>query len=112
MGIQSVTETRPQAPAPPVPAGASGVAAPAQGEKKAAPQPAPVPAAAPPPPPPPPPAKGFNVDIEVGFHEATNTRVYSFVDPDSGTTLVQIPISSVLDMVAKLVHQMEAEGQR
>jgi len=52
------------------------------------------------------------MDVEVGYHEETATKVYSFVDPDSGATVVQIPIHNVLDMVANILQQLEAEGKR
>ncbi|MCU1487288.1 MAG: hypothetical protein JWN67_4034 [Actinomycetia bacterium] len=114
MGIPSVTEISHRTPAPmPVPPVASGVpASAAQEEKKGTPQPVHVAPAAPPPPPPPPPSKGFNMDVEVGFHEETNTKIYNFVDPDSGDTVVQIPVQNVLNLVASILRRMEAEGQR
>ena len=111
MNVPSVTEA-PKAPAMPVPAVAPGAGAPAAGrsEQQAA---TPVPVSAPAPaPPPPPPSKGFNMDVEVGIYEATNTKVYNFVNPDSGDTVVQIPIEAVLDMVADILRQLEAEGKR
>lgn len=52
------------------------------------------------------------MDVEVGVHEETNTRVYNFVNPDSGDTVVQIPIQAVLDLVADILRQLEAEGKR
>ena len=52
------------------------------------------------------------MDIDVGLHEATNTKVYSFNDPDSGSTVVQIPMEKVLNMVADILRQLEAEGKR
>jgi uncharacterized FlaG/YvyC family protein len=52
------------------------------------------------------------MDVEVGFHEETNTKIYNFVDPDSGSTVVQIPVEQVLDLVASILRQMEAEGKR
>jgi uncharacterized FlaG/YvyC family protein len=52
------------------------------------------------------------MDVEVGFHEETDTKVYNFVDPDSGKTVVQIPIENVLNMVAGILRQLEAEGKR
>jgi hypothetical protein len=113
MGIQSVTEVSHRAPAPPpVPPVASGAAAADRSGKGATPQPVHVASAAPPTPPPPPPSKGFNMDVQIGIHEETNTKVYSFVDPDSGDTVVQIPIPNVLNLVASILRRMEAEGQR
>jgi hypothetical protein len=108
MAIQSVTSATQAPAAPPVlPVALPGKAEPA--EKAAVPVPAPAPAPAPPPPPPP---EGFAMDVEVGFHEETNTKVYNFVDPDSGDTVVQIPIENVLNMVAGILRQLEAEGKR
>lgn len=112
MNISSVTEAA-AAPAMPVPVVAPGTGAPAAGqqdEQQAAVS-APV-ASAPEPPPPPPPREGFNVDVEVGIYEETNTKVYNFVDPDSGSTIVQIPIEAVLDLVADILRHLEAEGKR
>jgi hypothetical protein len=116
MGIANVTEIshRAQAlpPVSPVASGAAGVPAPAGPDaqaKGAAPQALHTPAAAPPPPPPPP-REGF--DVEVGVHEATNTKTYSFVDPDTGSTVVQIPAENVLNLVASILRQLEAEGHR
>jgi hypothetical protein len=109
MAIQSVTSATQAPAAPPVPP----VALPGQAkaeEKSALPAPVPVPAPAPAPPPPPP--EGFAMDVEVGYHEETNTKVYNFVDPDSGDTVVQIPIENVLNMVAGILRQLEAEGKR
>jgi hypothetical protein len=71
---------------------------------------APVPEA-PPPPPPPPPVQGFDLDVLVGEHEPSGLRVYDFVDPDSGETIVQIPINAVLDLVADIIQKLEAEGR-
>ena len=113
MSIPSVTETSHRAPAPPVSPAASGaVALPGGQQEKAAPQPVHVAPAAPPPPPPPPPSKGFNMDVNIGEHAPTKTKVYNFVDPDTGSTVVQIPIENVLDLVASILQQMEAEGKR
>ena len=116
MGIPSVTETTTKAPAPPVLPVASGAMAAAPGTKpekaSAVPQPVHVAPAAPPPPPPPPPSKGFNMDIQIGEHAATKTKTYHFVDPDTGDTVVQIPVENVLDLVASILRQMEAEGKR
>jgi hypothetical protein len=109
MAITSVSEISHRAPAPPVSPVASGAAA-APGVKKAA---APMPVHAPaPPPPPPPPAKGFAIDVQMGLHEATNTTTYDFVDPDSGQSLNQIPAEKVLNLVALIIRQLEAEGRR
>jgi uncharacterized FlaG/YvyC family protein len=52
------------------------------------------------------------MDVLVGLHEETNTKVYNFVDPDSGDTVVQIPMEKVLNMVAGLLRQLESEGRR
>jgi hypothetical protein len=108
MAIQSVTSAT-QAPAStPVPP----VALPGQAEatnKSSIPVAAPAPAPVTPPPPPP---KGFAMDVEVGYHEETDTKVYNFVDPDSGSTVVQIPVEQVLDLVASILRQLEAEGKR
>jgi hypothetical protein len=102
MGIPNVTEISHRAPAPP--------AAPVAAAKKA---PAPTPVHDPaPPPPPPPPAKGFDIDVQLGRHEATNTQTYNFVDPDSGQSLNQIPAEKVLNLVAHIIRQLEAEGLR
>ena len=109
MPIQSVTSATQAPAAPPVPPAAlPGTATPADKAEAPAPAAAPVPAPTPPPPPP----EGFAMDVEVGFHEETNTKVYNFVDPDSGQTVVQIPIENVLNMVAGILRQMEAEGKR
>jgi uncharacterized FlaG/YvyC family protein len=52
------------------------------------------------------------MDVEVGLHEETNTKIYNFVDPDSGDTVVQIPVQNVLNLVASILRRMEAEGPR
>lgn len=64
------------------------------------------------PPPPPPPVKGFDFDVTVGEHEPSGHRVYDFVDPDSGRSVVQIPVDAVLDLVADILRKLEAEGLR
>jgi hypothetical protein len=110
MAIQSVTSVT-QAPTPPpvpAPAPPGQVAA----KESAPPAAVPVPPPAATAPPPAPPAKGFDMDVEVGFHEETNTKVYNFVDPDSGDTVVQIPMEKVLNMIAGILQQLEAEGRR
>lgn len=114
MAIQSVTSATQAPVATPVPPpalpGRAVPAAPAGPAAAAVPIPAPAPSPAPAPPPAPP--RGFAMDVEVGFHEETDTKVYNFVDPDSGKTVVQIPIENVLNMVAGILRQLEAEGKR
>jgi hypothetical protein len=109
MGIPSVTETSHRAPVPPV---AAAAPVPGQPAEKAGPAPQPVHVAAPPPPPPPPPPKATDLMVEVGEHKPTKTKTYSFVDPDTGTKLVQIPVENVLNLVANILQKMEAEGKR
>ena len=102
-------------PAPPLggPAVAPGAgASAAQQQQRQAAVPAPAPKPAPNQAPPPPPPEGFDMDVQVGIHEATNLKIYNFVDPGSGKTVVQIPIEAVLDMVADILRQLEAEGKR
>lgn len=113
MGIPSVSES-PKVPAPPAPrvASAPPVQAPAATgptkEQGAGAKPVDTP---PPPPPPPPPVEGYDMEVAVGEHEATGHRVYGFLDPDSGEVVVQIPIDNVLNLVAKIVAKLEAEGR-
>jgi hypothetical protein len=112
MGIPSVTETSFRAAAPPPAHVAPAPDAEEKKVKEAAATPvhaAPAPA---PPPPPPSPVKGFAMDVEIDYHEATGTKIYNFVDPDSGDTVVQIPIANVLNLVASILQRLEAEGQR
>jgi hypothetical protein len=109
MGIPSVTETPHRAPAMPAPVAAP---APGQAASKRGPAPQPVHVAAAPPPPPPPPPKATDLMVEVGEHKATKTKTYSFVDPDTGAKLVQIPVENVLNLVANILQKMEAEGKR
>jgi hypothetical protein len=112
MGITSVTAIEPQPPTT-APAASAASVPQAQGpaaREAAAKAVAPVPEA-PPPPPPPPPVEGFNFDITVGEHEPSGHRVYDFVDPESGRSVVQIPVDAVLDLVAKILAQLEAEGR-
>ena len=51
------------------------------------------------------------MDIMIGEHPETKTKMYNFVDPDSGETVVQIPNHKVLDLVASIIRQMEAQGK-
>lgn len=111
MGITNVTETQ-KVPALPAPSAAPAAqepeaSAPAE-EQEAAPAPQ---VKAPPPPPPPPPVEGYDIEVVTGEHAATGHRVYGFVEPDSGKVLVQIPIENVLNLVAQIVAQLEAEGR-
>jgi hypothetical protein len=111
MGIQSVSETT---AVPPATAAPVASAPPAQGpaaKKAATTAVAPAPEA-PEPPPPPPPVEGFDFDVEIGEHEPSGHRVYDFVDPDSGESVVQIPVDAVLDLVASILRKLEAEGLR
>jgi hypothetical protein len=113
MGMTSVSAVEPQPPAmaPAAPAASAPPAAQGPAAEKAAAQAvAPVPEA-PPPPPPPPPVEGFNFDITVGEHEPSGHRVYDFVDPESGQSVVQIPVEAVLNLVAKILAKLEAEGR-
>ena len=114
MSIPTVTETAFKAPAPPVPAGASpALGAAAVQQEAAAKAVAPVPEpAAPAAPPPPPPEVGFQQEVLVGIDEATNRKVYDIVEPDTGDKIVQIPAEAVLNLVAKILQQLEAEGLR
>ena len=112
MGISNVTEAQKVSAPPtpvvaPAPQQAPAAAAPVKEEQAAAP----VQEAPPPPPPPPPPVKGYDIEVVTGEHEATGHRVYGFVEPDSGEVLVQIPLDSVLNLVAQIVAKLEAEGR-
>jgi uncharacterized FlaG/YvyC family protein len=53
-----------------------------------------------------------DMDVRLGVHEATGTRTYNFVDPDSGQSVNQIPAEKVLNLVALIIRQLEAEGRR
>jgi hypothetical protein len=55
---------------------------------------------------------GVDLDVVVGMHEETKTKTYTFVEPQSGDEVVQIPVQGVLDLVAAILRQMEAEGKR
>ena len=112
MGISNVTETQ-KVSAPPAPPVASApkaeaptAATPSQEKEAAAPVDTPAP-----PPPPPPPVKGYDIEVLVGEHGGTGHRVYGFVEPDSGELLVQIPNENVLNLVAKILAKLEAEGR-
>jgi hypothetical protein len=114
MNISTITETPHQPPAPPAAPAASGGAASGKVQEAALTQalapvskPASVPA-----PPPPPPITGFDEEVLVGIDAATNRRVYDFVDPKSGDSVVQIPAEAILNLVAKILQQLEAEGLR
>ena len=107
MGIPNVSEiTTKMVPATPAFLVASRTAAAPTSEKQAAPTAPVVEASAPPP------VLGFPQDVEVGKDEATGRRVYDFVDPDSGETVVQIPAQAVLDLVGEILRKLEAEGLR
>lgn len=111
MGISSISEigTKPSAEVPAAPAVA--VTRIEQEAQVEALQPIaePPPAAAPPPPPP---REGFPFDVLVGEHAGSGHRVYDFVDEDSGRSIVQIPAEAVLNLVADVLRQLEAEGLR
>ena len=113
MGIPSVSETtKVPVATPPAPRVAPAPQAPAAtGPTKEREASAPPVSTPPPPPPPPPPIQGFDIEVAVGEHEPTGHRVYGFLDPDSGEVVVQIPIDNVLNMVAKIVAKLEAEGR-
>jgi hypothetical protein len=109
MGIPNVSDIRAiKAPAIPVPFAASKTAVAPTPEKQAEPaeQVADVQIDVPPP------LVGFQQDVEVGEHEGTGRKVYDFVDPDSGETVVQIPAQAVLDLVAVILRDLEAQGRR
>jgi hypothetical protein len=113
MSIQSVTEVT-KAPAAPVSVVASGAvaAAPAQAEAEAHAV-APVETTPPPPPsPPPPPVSGWDDEIIIGEHQGSGHKIYAFVDPDTGSSVVQIPVEAVLNLVASILAKLEAEGRR
>lgn len=112
MSIPTVTETAFRAPAPTAPSGASAATGAAAVQQEAAARaivPVPAPEA---PAPPPPPEVGFQQDVLVGIDEATNRKVYDIVEPESGDQIVQIPAEAVLNLVAKILQQLEAEGLR
>ena len=116
MAIQSISEITNRASVPPMPAVAPSTAAAGPDGRTTdqaggAPQ-GPVHAAPPPPPPPPLPRMGVDLDVVVGMHEETKTKTYTFVEPQSGDEVVQIPVQGVLDLVAAILRQMEAEGKR
>lgn len=113
MSISTVTEATFRALVPTASSGASTIGAAAVQQEAAAKAVAPVPEpAAPAAPPPPPPEVGFQQDVLVGIDEATNRKVYDIVEPDSGDQIVQIPAEAVLNLVAKILQQLEAEGLR
>ena len=119
MSIQSVTDvTKATALPPPVVASGAGAAVPAaNGASDAVPgkgkndAPVHVNVVVPPPPPPPPPSRGFDMNVEVGEHPETKVKMYNFVDPETGDTVVQIPSHKVLDLVASIIQQLEAQGK-
>lgn len=111
MNISSVTEAPHQVPAAPVPPAApAGKVQEEAATQAVAPVSKPVaPASAPPPPLP---DTGFDQEVLVGIDEATNRKVYDFVDPESGDSVVQIPAEAILNLIAKILQQLEAEGLR
>jgi hypothetical protein len=102
MNISTVTETSHRAPATPVPPAAStaGASATTQAPGPEVPK---TPA---------PPAIGLNQDVLVGVDEATNRKVYDIVALESGESIQQIPAEAVLNLVANILQQLEAEGLR
>jgi hypothetical protein len=59
-----------------------------------------------------PPVRGWIMDTVVSEHPPTGSEVYNFVDPDTGQTVVQIPVVQVLNLVAKAVARIQAEAMR
>lgn len=102
MNISTVTETSHRAPAMPVPpvASTAGATAAAQHLVPEAPVNAP------------PAEVGVQQDVLVGVDEATNRKVYDIVALESGESIQQIPAEAVLNLVANILQQLEAEGLR
>jgi hypothetical protein len=58
------------------------------------------------------PVRGWVMDTVTSEHPATGTQVYNFVDPDTGDTVVQIPVVEVLNLVAKAIARIQADVTR
>ena len=115
MAISSISEigSKPPAmPAAPAVAASPGAAPVTEEAQVTATRPVAEPAPAAEPAPPPPPPEGFPFDVLVREHAGSGRKVYDFLDQDTGREVVQIPVEAVLNLVAEVIRQLEADGRR